>query len=572
MNALYGRVLETFDTKAMSASQMQAFRFKMWTQLTERDLIQQGPSIDYAHYTTTARLANLFDPKRDCRPATDAEKAQGGWRIVHGKVCGTQPKDHWKWSAFKTDQLLNQPGLDLQAPYWHVTEDDGVDHVRWPYRWGVGHNSYFHDNDSDAGADPYEVALNVTKRFDASYPWTYFRRQNRQYVYTRIASRVADSFFDRMRSYHWLVATDLTQVTSPSQLQSDDDLRPYVMAETEMFNLLARAFLMPEPGGYVGPGDDPSVAARQPLDTIKPIFDTPTTAPAAPAFTIGIVDGRYIGEQFDQDNGGSWDYLHWVLHSGFTVEKALAIMALVDGRPTLFTIARDNYLDGRNVKINFRNDLPDAVDRLLGGVLAEDWETVGMYVMPGATPSPTMFDLTTPGATRPTGSSILFPNVGYHQQLASAVFAALFSRLNTDMSLVNKMRVWIDGQVGSVSVPDAQQVRYTDPQSGYTYIARKYGPDTIDGKTVDKGIASRMLAHANAMLIASYQVHTDPMTMHPVLDAYGSPTLELDSNGLPIMTDATNAGRLSQYVGLVDAVKELGYLLGYGPLGGPAGD
>src|SRR5439155_8807619 len=113
------------------------------------------------------------------------------------------------------------------------------------------------------------------------------------------------------------------------------------------------------------------------------------------------------------------------------------------------------------------------------------------------------------------------PNVGYKQQLATAVFAALFSRLNADMTLVNKMRLWIDGQVGQINVPDAQQVRFSDPASGYTYIARKYGPDSIDGKTVDKGIASRMLAHANAMLLASYAVQKDAVTGQVVLDKYG---------------------------------------------------
>jgi hypothetical protein len=577
MKTLYGRVLETFDSRVHDAASQRTFRFKMWTQLTERDLLDVGTTIDYRHYTTTARLAKIFDAQRDCRDATDDEKAHGGWRIVHGKVCATQPKDHGRWSDFKSDALLDYPGVDLNAPYWHATDADGVDHVRWPYRWGSGHNSYFHDNDSDAGADPYEVAVNTSKRFDATYPWTYFRRQNREYNYENIASRIADSYFDRMRSYHWLVATDLSRANTAAALASDDDLRPYVLAEKEMFDLLARAFLMPEPGGYVGPQADADVSARQPVDSLKAIFDTPSTAPAAPTFTIGIVDGRYIGEEFDNDNGGSWDYLHWVKHAGFTVEKALAMMALVDGRPTLFTISRDNFLDGRNVKINFRNDLPGAVDRLIGGALAEDWETIGMQVIPdatgGAAKSPELFDFATDGALRPADAAILFPNVGYKQQLATAVFASLFSRLNSDLTLVNKMRLWVDGQVGSVDVPDAQQVRFNDPESGYTYIARKYGPQSIDGKTVDAGIASRMLAHANAMVAAAYVVQTDPLG-NTLLDPYGAPVLALDAQGFPTMRagGATTAARLRQYVGLLDAVKELGYRLGYGPLGGTAGD
>ena len=45
----------------------------------------------------------------------------------------------------------------------------------------------------------------------------------------------------------------------------------------------------------------------------------------------------------------------------------------------------------------------------------------------------------------------------------------------------------------TINVPDSQQVRFTDPASGYTYVARKYGAEDIDGKQVDRGIAARML-------------------------------------------------------------------------------
>ncbi|HEY8076434.1 MAG TPA: hypothetical protein VIF62_20055, partial [Labilithrix sp.] len=456
------------------------------------------------------------------------------------------------------------------APYWHVVDKKGQDRVRWPFRWGTTHNSYFHTNDSDAGADPYEVAVNTAKKFDGVYPWGYFRRKNREYDYKEVPSATADRYFDRMRSYHWLVATDLARVANPADLNDDDALRPTVMAQAEMFGLLSRALLTPEPGDYYTPTNSQDVAGRQPVDSIHTILDTgnPSKVGAVPNFTLAIGDGRFVGEEFDNDLGGSWDYLSFIKHAGFTVEKGLALQALVDGRPSLFTISRQNYLDGRGVKVNFRNDLPQAVDRLIGGLLAEDWESIAPSVPQGGG-SVVPFDISgrTITPARGAGMSVVFPNVGYKQQLSTIVFTALFSRLNTDMALMNKMRVWIDGQVGAVNVPDDQQVRFTDPSSGYTYVARKYGTESIDGKTVDKGIASRVVQHANAYIVAAYDVAKDA-SGNPVLDTYGRPKLNLDASGQPVVKNATLAGQLGQYVGLVDAMRQIELKLGYGPLDG----
>jgi hypothetical protein len=570
MKALYGRVLETFDDRVMPLQRQKDFRFKAWTQLQERDLVaDEGGNIGFAHYTETARRMKVFDAARDCRPATDEERATAGWRVVHGKVCAPPPKDHWSWADFKSDSL-EKSDPTFAAPFWHVVDRDGNDRVRWTYRWGVTHNSYMHTNDSDAGADAYEVALVTSHKFDQTYPWTYFRRQNREYYYKRVPAQVADRYFERMRAYHWQIATDLSRVSRTTQLQDDDDLRPYVMAEGEIFDMFARAVLMPEPGDYYSPTRSGEVKGKQPIDTLQQVFDTPRLPQGKPDFTIGLIDGRYVGEEFDNDLGGSWDYLNFIKHAGFSVEKTRALEALVDGRPTLFTISRENFLDGRGVKINFRSDMPDAVDRLVGGILAEDWETISLWAPKGEqNPTPRTFDISarTIQPSRPEGARILFPNLGYKQQLATVLFSALFSRMNTDMTLVNKMRLWIDGQVGGVNVPAAQQARFHDPASGYTYIARRYGNDVVDGKTVDKGIASRMVAHANAIAAAAYVVKVDDLG-RPTKDAYGAPELVLDAQGQPQVKSSAQVAELARYVGLLDSVREVGHKMGYGPVAG----
>jgi hypothetical protein len=343
---------------------------------------------------------------------------------------------------------------------------------------------------------------------------------------------------------------------------------------------------MPEPGTYYDARSSASLSSRQPVDSIRSIFDTASNmggGPGAPraAFSIGIGQGRFIGEDYDNTLGGSWDYLNFINHAGFSVEKQLALQALVDGRPSLSTITRDNFLDGRAMKVNFRNDLPHAVDRLIGGILAEDWESIAPGVVASGTTGgevrPVMMDLTTRTLQpkRPVDALVVFPNVGYKQQLATAVNVALFSRLSTDMTLMNKMRVWLDGQNGQVAVPEAEQVRYTDPSSGYTYVARKYGAEDIDGKLVDRGIASRMVAHANAMLAAAYELDDTPLPTGTTTavapsthDGFGRPRLKKDASGQPIVRSAEAAGRLDKYVGLLDALREIEVRLGYGPLGG----
>jgi hypothetical protein len=124
-----------------------------------------------------------------------------------------------------------------------------------------------------------------------------------------------------------------------------------------------------------------------------------------------------------------------------------------------------------------------------------------------------------------------------------------------------------------VDVPQAEQVRFTDPASGYTYIARTYGTESIDGKTVDKGIAARMIQHANDLVIASYEVEVDAGGL-VVRDEFGAPAVKKDASGQPILldADASKIGDLGNYVGLLDATRQIGHTLGYGPLSGGGSD
>jgi hypothetical protein len=584
MKAIYGGVLETFDDAehgGFDVGDQRQFIARMQSQLADQDMMMRtipkeiggGQGVYPVHYTTAARTLKAFDAERDCRDATDDEKRQGEWRIVHGKVCSVGPRDHGAWKDF----VHNAIDEDLDgwtgnvSPYTHTREDakTGGNVVRWKYRYGETYGTaYWHTSYLDAGADPYEVAHNTLLHFKYNYPMSHFRRANRQYYYPSVPSSIVNRYFERMRAFHWLVGNAVAQYGPEitAALGADDDwFRPELMAENDLFGMLQQAVLAPEPGGY-----------SKVTDVADPYYDVPQWGTGS-AFSIGIPTARYIGEDFDNSPsaGGSWDYLSWMQHTGFHVEKALAIRTLVDSRPSLYVIARETYLDGRNVFINFRSDLPRAVDRLLGSLLAEDWTTAGLYWdMDGPIDpetgeiEPRFMSLMDATPTRPAGAATIAGNAGYRQQVAGIVFAALFSRLNTDMGLVNKTRVWIngvDGQVSLTTFPETEQVRFTDPESGFTYIARKYGNEVVAGKTVDKGIASRMLQRANTLLAMAYFTTGK-------FDDFGAPVLKLGANGQLLVKSHDARVQLIRYIGLVDAVRQVGHVLGYGPLGGTGSD
>jgi hypothetical protein len=255
---------------------------------------------------------------------------------------------------------------------------------------------------------------------------------------------------------------------------------------------------------------------------LSAVYDVPDSGNSTVAtFNMSIIDGRYVGEEYSDAKGGQWDYLSWIDHAGFGPERGFAIRALLDGRPTLYTISRPTFLDGRNVMKNYRTDDPEGVDRFVGGILSEDWQTVAPWVkdnVPGTDPeqlpykSPQVLNLLDNSPARPAGAQVVFPNIGYKTQLQTAINALLYAAMNSDRTLLKKMRVYIEGLDFIGAVPDSQLVKFTDPNSGYTYVAIKFGDDTVAGKTIDKGIASRMIQHAQTL--AANPANTDTLKMY----------------------------------------------------------
>ena len=154
--------------------------------------------------------------------------------------------------------------------------------------------------------------------------------------------------------------------------------------------------------------------------------------------------------------------------------------------------------------------------------------------------------------------------MGYSNQIGAGIYALLFSRFSTDMTLATKLRIRTEGDDGPV-IPDAKKHAFTDPVSGHRYIATRFGTETIQGRAVEMGIGSRMLQRANDLLAAAYQVKTD--SSGPIVNAFGEPELVL-VNGAPVKKTDADEKTLRRYIGLIDGMRQVGNIFGGGPLGG----
>jgi hypothetical protein len=560
MKTIYGRVLETMDERIIKPQEQQYFAVKTLSQGIPSNLVFV-PNVGYGvHYTKGAVLAKVFDPARDCREATEAEKASAKWRIVHGKVCAPPPKNHLAYDDMKSSVIAFSSGktvtpIGVDGVRWQGTDENGVKLTRWHYRYGEDYSrgGYVHAKLFDSGGDIYEATVNAIRRFDLTYPWSYFRRLNKEFAWWSVANSINNSTFSRLRAYHWNTTTDISR-SSAADLANPDQEQAAVYASQEMFSFLQRAILMPEPGNY---GRGPDTTRRTPVRTgALPIFDlTNDTAPASLIGTIGLVDGRFVQTEFDNGRGGSWDYQRFPTHVGYDDEKTLAIREMVDSRPTLSSLSRDNALDGRDPYISWRTDQPQALDRFIGGLLAEDWEAIAPSMLADGKTLQNA-DLINNGP-RPAGSNIIFPNTGYSNAVPTAIYSMLFSRFSSDMTMLNKMSIRLENDLGA-KIPDARRISFIDPVTGYRYDASLFGSETIRGRSVETGIASRMIQRANELATAAYRLGAP--------GSNGQMEAVVGPDGAPIVKDETQVRALRRYVGLLDGVRQMTGIFGRGPL------
>lgn len=578
---IYTRLAETFDDEQYSliAKTMPA-RFIPSLGLMNSEAWLTTFNSFYVHYTEIAKHLNLFDEKR-CRKQTPEEHDKGIGAL--GLVCAPVHKDHAFLRDFDPRGTLPSGFPEWLRMFYAKTSDalpGGLGgKVRWPYKVGDGRLSYVHNYYYDNGADFYEITKDAIELYDLKYMDYFFRKGIRESNIYSAGRSMYYRFFDRVQSLQWNAISDVARETAggeidPSAFSGYDD-KAKLLSLTLLFDSMQASLLRPQPGAYV------SSNAVKNTGSLYDVFTVPEKEGAPGDFKIGIGDARYIDNAYDLTK--MFDYESYAKRGGSFLEKPLASIALTDSRPQLSTVARETYLDGRNVMYSFRSAIPRGFDRLVAGVMADDWDTVAPYVDPAAPDVAGMKPLSLmrlweddPAKIfRPAAAKIVDPMLGYSIKLPAMYLMLLYQPIDSNMELVNRTRVWLDGGPEAIKVPDAEKISFFDPVDGMQWNAKSFGKEVLAGKMVDIGIGARMMEHANELLMAAFNVETEavPGAPNPAQKRvkYGPDRRPMKVGGGTLtaadVKDTTAAVKLRQYVGFLNSTRQLLYWLGFGPCG-----
>jgi hypothetical protein len=321
--------------------------------------------------------------------------------------------------------------------------------------------------------------------------------------------------------------------------------------------------------------------------------------------------GRPLDNGFEYGQG-YW-YYDFINQAGAFYEKTYAFDVLLDATyraPYAFT--RWDGIDGRWQFTNFVNLFPEGMRRLMGVMLTEDFELVAPRVTAtGGRPDRAPADergqnlplnplgwasyipsdgpehcfpkggnyvcrdtLSEPVLTGSTPETVAVePQFGFEIQKFLAFWAYVYMPDSQVLDFVEMMRIWKIGEDLDPAI-EGQYVSFVDPDTSIRYYARRFGPETIFGKTYDKGIAAKMLEWANSLAAKAYVLDED----EPIDPVTGAVNVQRDEFGAPLiavdgMTDAGEGPltcadnyycvQLRDYRGLVDFVRDLGHQVGF---------
>lgn len=544
-------------------------------------------------------------------------------QIVNGTKCETLPNDYVSYSELQYDapgfqQAFGAFGGDprkfdsrgrVRRPYMFGS-DEYAD---------IGNLAVLRD---DNGADAYEVANFMINSFEDAHLWDNYRRNRSSFSlknafmrgYTRYNAKLKEiskgfGLFTELFSATQILDLYTTDDGSAaSQRQTDGLLRANAIGTSMVFDHFARMLTRPTTGThFLDGGFDPRNVANPGAFLVFRSTDQQLAVNEAPSMGaeqllvpdgsqgIGsdlLFGGRPLFNQLDRTKGYyATQYDAWV---GSYYDKTLIADMLTDCEDRFISTSRDDFVDGRYRNISFATIFPDGVRRLVAAALTEDATSLGWRVeTEGGVP--VVQDDKSPSAGMgfrsfwpadgpevcwrrsgsvickeyPTGKAIddsapaesaaIDPEIGFEVQ-KFLVFSALVNLPESyKEDWIDMMRIFRLGTTSAPLFPVADQATWIDPLSGQSYVAHRYGTETIDGQDVDRGIGARMLDWMNILTQEAYETTgIDPVT--------GGFTYAKTANGQPVVKSQRFVNRVKNYQGLLDFMQEVSGAFGfYGP-------
>lgn len=525
------------------------------------------------------------------RPSDWDEEKYGVWSpLLDGMLvqvggswtrCKQQPVDFVAWDDLRAPRTTAQVGAG-EADVGFSRAGPAIDpqgRVRVPYgfasdNWAdLGNLSVYR---GDNGADPYELFdFLITKQEVNHIFWNY--RRNRSNFSVRGAA------FSTLTHYNEKLRDAAKGLALSANLTKDDALasgfepegywaavadlffRDNVLASGLAFDHFTRQLARPEHGPHylptrangMGPVEDGVYRSAE--DAVGDVTSIRMLVPNGATGHFGRVTfgGRPVENSYAPDSRAGDYRTEYVLNTGSYYEKAFTAFLMTESYDNFVSDSRSDFVDARYRSVSMADVFPDGFRRWLGNNLTGDDALKGMrVVLSGTGPAvdeegyPALGlgwvnwrDKNGPTLCFPQADSLfceesteltaaLDPQVGWEQQKFLIAFTLWFLPENAKQQWLDQMRLW---ELGVDTDPGfANRIEFHDP-TGKIYVARTFGREEILGKTVQKGIAARVLEWANDLLRRAYvttEVDVDGDGIvdwyEPVLGESGQPLVRYD--------------------------------------------
>jgi hypothetical protein len=176
----------------------------------------------------------------------------------------------------------------------------------------------------------------------------------------------------------------------------------------------------------------------------------------------------------------------------------------------------------------------------------------------------------TAGTAAPSGGTVVDPEVGFEQQKFAILMTLIFLPENARTNWLDMLRIYDPAQDNDPGFDN--RIEFHSPD-GKTYIAQTFGTETLYGKTVQRGIAARVLEWANTLLQKA--VVTEPVMRNGLVVGY-QPKFTEDGkvqylNGTDSAPDCSSSGfcqKMQDYAAIPKFLYETSLALGFFRVGG----
>ena len=580
----------------------------------------------YFHYSQLHKQMNLV---RDCKPAdtsppADWDEAKNGvyspefdGEIVGGTVCKGIPTDYVPFRELSPDGggFVQEPGIGDNV----MRTFDALGRVRRPYMFGTDNYADIgnlpvlrHDN----GADAYEIAHYLISEYEDRYLFDDYRRNRTTFSLRNAFMRGYNRYNVKLKEVTkgFALYNELFQSTGlfDSLTAEGGPLQHSALGASLVFDHFARILTRPTSGAHFSDTSwSPfSTAVLRSTDQNPDVNTDSGVNFLVPDGSSGIGKdvswgGRLLNNSLDQSKG--YYAVDYQLNVGSYYDKTLAVYMMTDSEDRFISQSRDDFQDGRYRNTSFATLFPEGMRRLLASTLTEDedlkgWRVASTKGVPnvdstGALRQPMgfrawwpkdepqmcwptqgrLFCQEFPSGTEvangtPAESLAVDPEVGFEIHKFIAFFSMLNLPESWKLNWVDMMRIWVVGVDTLPGFPESETVAWRDPQSGQLYVAHSYGTEEIDGKTVQRGIAARVLEWMNVLTAKAYSVDstvTSPTGEQTVLRYTDNSACPPGVNycvGQPVQLDTAFTLRVTNYKSVLDYMHLTANQFGfYGP-------